>query len=893
MGRRLAVFSDGTGNSAGSADKTNVWRLFQALDTTQPDQLAYYDDGVGTSSVKFLALLGGVFGWGLKRNVIDLYKFLCRNHQDGDEIYAFGFSRGAFTIRMLVDLVDSQGLAPFRSEEELHANAVLAYRRFRAQRFPGAKYLPFVAAARRLRDLLLWPFTRRAAAQLKDARRPPIKFLGLWDTVAAYGMPIDELRWGISHLVWPMVNPDRKLSKLVERACHALSLDDERSTFHPVLFDESDQDSATDPGTHHRITQVWFAGVHADVGGGYPEAQLSLVSLDWMISQLTPTGIRFDAGMVQAWVDNRSAFARLHDSRSGLAAYYRYHPRSLDMGRDRTGHKVLPLVHGSVIRRMGEGSDAYAPITLPHEFLVLAPDGSLLPVHEGGSTTAATRSATHAGDVQARTDALAATMADLNHRGDPYGRELVEQVADTVWWRRVVYFFSLASLLGVLALPWTVERVYGRVLHFFGGRLGEHMEDSLVALSDHLTRAWQGSVGLLIDRVEPLLPGVVTPWLHALQAQPVPTLAALSWAGLMLALGRFLAQRVHDRAWFAWHPSARHAHLDWAQESETGSLRKGAVFTVLAGLAAVMARWQLAEGLGTAVAGLTGGLCLAGTLFTLWRWRRLGHMRRCRQAAQQGTVQLKPTPTLAVARWLRRQPLLFVLYRVCAERVIPIALVLGLLAVTLGVAFHGLSRGYSALGADCRGAPRLDPAAGFDPKSLCVAVGDPVPVSGHYLVSVEPQHLCEWKDKNTQAGATGVLVPGWGQRAFGLLKRRWGARYYQPIVRVGADGNRETVLDSDEAPARHRCGHDDIEVVRTAAATVQARAGEQIYLYLNDVVLPVPYLAGYFYGNNQGSAKVTVTPLTWPEPAAASSASASGSVPVSVPAPAPASAAPR
>jgi uncharacterized protein (DUF2235 family) len=153
MGKKLLLFSDGTGNSSAKGEKTNVWRLFQAVDQTLPDQLARYDDGVGTSRNKYLAAIGGAFGYGLKRNVIDLYEFVCRNHRDGDEISAFGFSRGAFTIRMLVGLIANQGLVPFRSEAELHANAVLAYRRFRAERFTSRS--PIVWLGRHLRDALL------------------------------------------------------------------------------------------------------------------------------------------------------------------------------------------------------------------------------------------------------------------------------------------------------------------------------------------------------------------------------------------------------------------------------------------------------------------------------------------------------------------------------------------------------------------------------------------------------------------------------------------------------------------------------------------------------------------------------------------------------------------
>jgi len=101
MAKNIVLLSDGTGNAASSIWRTNVWRIFQSIDLTGAEQVACYDDGVGTSSFKPLAILGGAFGWGLKRNVIHLYKFLCRNYALDSKIYAFGFSRGAFTIRVL------------------------------------------------------------------------------------------------------------------------------------------------------------------------------------------------------------------------------------------------------------------------------------------------------------------------------------------------------------------------------------------------------------------------------------------------------------------------------------------------------------------------------------------------------------------------------------------------------------------------------------------------------------------------------------------------------------------------------------------------------------------------------------------------------------------------
>jgi hypothetical protein len=118
MPKNIVLLSDGTGNSAGSLFKTNVWRLYQILDLSDPErQVAFYDDGVGTSSFKLFAMLGSIFGFGLKRNVIAIYSFCCRNYQPGDRIYCFGFSRGSFTIRMVVGLIASQGLVDYNDNE--------------------------------------------------------------------------------------------------------------------------------------------------------------------------------------------------------------------------------------------------------------------------------------------------------------------------------------------------------------------------------------------------------------------------------------------------------------------------------------------------------------------------------------------------------------------------------------------------------------------------------------------------------------------------------------------------------------------------------------------------------------------------------------------------------
>ena len=110
---------------------------------------------------------------------------------------------------------------------------------------------------------------------------PDFEFVGLWDTVDAYGLPIDELLYGIDLWIYPVSFRDRRLTRKVKCAYHALSIDDERRTFHPVLWDElAEQKDASCP--RDRLNQVWFPGVHANVGGGYAKDGLAYVSLEWM-----------------------------------------------------------------------------------------------------------------------------------------------------------------------------------------------------------------------------------------------------------------------------------------------------------------------------------------------------------------------------------------------------------------------------------------------------------------------------------------------------------------------------------------------------------------------------------------------------------------------------------
>ena len=435
--RRIILLSDGTGNAANSTWKSNVWRLFESLDLRGDEQVAFYDDGVGTSSFKPLAILGGAFGWGLKRNVLDIYKFLCLNYQPTDQIFGFGFSRGAFTIRVVIGLVLSQGLVPGATDAETYENAKMAYRAYRAERFHTFLHIEWLF--RKVRDIVLFVFGSRYDKRNNTPVRS-IEFLGLWDTVAAYGLPVDEMARGVSQWIWPLELPDRSFNLAIQRAYHALSLDDERTTFHPVLWNEAGVPAS-------QLTQVWFAGVHANVGGGYPDDSLAHIPLYSVMIEAQLRGLKFktrpnppnplndpDPDMVVNAQWRRDKDGRLYDSRNGLGGYYRYGPRKIeDLSHMRFSPRKddyvdnnPPIIHETAVQRAIRGAHRYAPIGIPHDYSLMT-DAGVVPQTTCESPAAADRRC-HA----------------------------QENVWNDVWRRRLIYFTTVFASIYLVIYPLAV-----------------------------------------------------------------------------------------------------------------------------------------------------------------------------------------------------------------------------------------------------------------------------------------------------------------------------------------------------------------------------------------------------------------------------------------------------
>jgi hypothetical protein len=294
MPKKLIVCADGTWNDEDRA-RTNVAKLHRAIKTWHVegvDQWVCYVSGVGTTFGE--AISGGAFGYGLSRNILRGYYFLVDNYTPGDELYFFGFSRGAYTVRSLAGFIRNSGLVKKGNRHKIND----AWKLYRSR---SSKTNPRSDEAQKFRTE--WSY------------EPDIEFIGVWDTVGSLGIPSGTLRL-VSHILqwfgydWRFHDP--QLSTKVKRAYHAVSIHERRSTFVPTLW-EKQPDAPPD----QVLEQVWFPGVHCDVGGGYNAAGLSDEPLYWMIDKARDCGLAFRDQADEFGFDVApDPFSRLHDSYS-------------------------------------------------------------------------------------------------------------------------------------------------------------------------------------------------------------------------------------------------------------------------------------------------------------------------------------------------------------------------------------------------------------------------------------------------------------------------------------------------------------------------------------------------------------------------------------------------
>ncbi len=314
MAKNIVVLCDGTGQEGGKGHNTNVYKLFNMLEDRTPGQIAFYDPGVGTGWRK---ITGNIGGKGISRNIRQCYRFIFENFEAGDQVFLFGFSRGAATVRSLSSFIHYFGILP-KSRLELIKSAYSIYK-IRNDEKRKQQADEFVR-----KHHTMW--TR-------------IKFIGCYDTVAALGLPFktaSAILDGIPGFRHKFHN--FTLSESVEHAYQAIAIDDERKPFHPILWDTVITDYQT-------IRQVWFAGMHTDVGGGYQEEGLSDIPLVWLTHMAVLNGLRIYPNHKVEIAEDENGF--MHDSRGRwMTKLYRRQVRYWPSDRE-----DKPVVHQSVLDR--------------------------------------------------------------------------------------------------------------------------------------------------------------------------------------------------------------------------------------------------------------------------------------------------------------------------------------------------------------------------------------------------------------------------------------------------------------------------------------------------------------------------------------------------------------
>jgi uncharacterized protein (DUF2235 family) len=345
MAKRLVLCFDGTWNRPDQKDgPTNVYKMYTALSPVDPAgvvQKPFYDEGVGTHW--YDRIRGGLFGSGLSEKIKEGYGFLIKNFEQGDELFLFGFSRGAYTARSTAGLIRKCGILRREYGYKLE-DAYELYRKRDAKTPDTPDAVAF----------------RNSYSQVTN-----IKFVGVWDTVGALGIPVG-IPWmpmTFRHLIdqrWEF--HDVQLSRTVENAFHAVAIDERRPQFQPTLWKQNPQ-----PG-EQVMEQVWFAGVHSNVGGGYKDTGLSDTAFMWMQEKAAQCGLHFDS----RWIaDNihANAFGCLRDSRVLLYRLLR--------GRDRTiwtDAQFRNAISDKALERHEKATDPrYVPRPLLRYFRRMAP----------------------------------------------------------------------------------------------------------------------------------------------------------------------------------------------------------------------------------------------------------------------------------------------------------------------------------------------------------------------------------------------------------------------------------------------------------------------------------------------------------------------------------------
>ncbi len=316
--KRIIICSDGTWQSPESDHPTHVMRLARGIAPNDADtckQVVYYDWGVGTESNRIRA---GATGAGIDKNIMDCYRFVVHNYDLGDQLFFFGFSRGAYTVRSLAGFIRNCGVL-----KRAHAARIPeAYELYRGR---GASTAPSQSRSR--------SFRKKYAV----TDRTKIEFVGVWDTVGALGIPAPFLgTLGTTRYLFHDTSP----SKIICHARHAVSIDENRQDFEPALWESK-------PGID--LKQVWFAGVHTDIGGGYAERGLGDWAGQWLVHEAQAFGLVFEPHFIKNLKPNHRG--KKHNEYKG---FYRAMRRRSIRKLDRSS-----ALHRSVYKRWRDQSVKY------------------------------------------------------------------------------------------------------------------------------------------------------------------------------------------------------------------------------------------------------------------------------------------------------------------------------------------------------------------------------------------------------------------------------------------------------------------------------------------------------------------------------------------------------
>ena len=322
MPRTIVVCSDGTSNEYG-ARNSNVVGVFEAI-VRDARQVGFYDPGVGTFDPlgRFMGkrvgeVLGDAFGWGLQQNIEDAYEYLMNHFEDGDRLFLFGFSRGAFTVRALGGMLHKCGLLQ-----------------------KGSKNLiPYAS------EIYNTPGNETIANGFKETFCQPCKpyFIGVWDTVGSLGYFFGRRFF------------DARLHPETPYGYHAISIDEQRKKFLPSIWEENRK------GSGQTVEQVWFPGVHSDIGGGYQERGLSDGAFIWMMRHAVKAGLRLKPNWEAGLAPDPAAKDALHQSRKGFWRLWRKVHRDIPNGAK---------VHRSAEDRLNAGV-GYSLSNLPEQYEVV------------------------------------------------------------------------------------------------------------------------------------------------------------------------------------------------------------------------------------------------------------------------------------------------------------------------------------------------------------------------------------------------------------------------------------------------------------------------------------------------------------------------------------------